>query len=324
MIVANILQPLIDAAEWVILLFHDDVGLGWGWSIVALTFTTRLAILPLSVTQIRSMRALQALAPQIKELQERYKDDKQRQQREMIAFYQENKINPLASCFPLLLQLPVFLALYQLLQRRRFQRTYDERPAGQLLLHQRPDREARPAAALVALIILFIVTQLGAGPVDGRASAEGTQRIIMFVLPFVFAPFVITFPAGLAVYWISTNVWTLGQQRRASSVLPAAAGPRPVEEIEATPSRRRRRRARRRSGAERSTPCFHRSPAVQVLPAGSVESRRGGEAIPAEPAERVRAILERVVDALELDATVEVTEDERQITGRSTARTSAA
>ena len=115
MIVANILQPLIDVADTVITFFHDDVGFSWGWSIVALTFATRLVILPLSVSQIRSMRALQAYSPQIKAIQERYKDDKQRQQREMIAFYQENKINPFASCIPLLLQLPVFLALYQLL-----------------------------------------------------------------------------------------------------------------------------------------------------------------------------------------------------------------
>ena len=120
MIVANILQPLIDAADWVITFFHDDVGLSWGFSIVALTFATRLVILPLSVSQIRSMRALQAYAPQIKQLQERYKDDKQRQQRELIAFYQENKINPLASCIPLMLQLPVFLALYQLLNGQTF------------------------------------------------------------------------------------------------------------------------------------------------------------------------------------------------------------
>ena len=120
MIVANILQPLIDAADWVITFFHDDVGLSWGFSIVALTFATRLVILPLSVSQIRSMRALQAYAPQIKQLQERYKDDKQRQQRELISFYQENKINPFASCIPLILQLPVFLALYQLLNSDAF------------------------------------------------------------------------------------------------------------------------------------------------------------------------------------------------------------
>ncbi len=210
MIVANILQPLIDLADTVITFFHDDVGLSWGWSIVALTFTTRLLILPLSVSQIRSMRALQAYSPQIKAIQERYKDDKQRQQREMIAFYQENKINPFASCIPLILQLPVFLSLYQLLNSDTFKAEMLAQPPVDFFFI--PDlTEKATGGALVALIILFIVTQMGASAVMA-SRADRNQRIIMFVLPFVFAPFVITFPAGLAVYWISTNIWTLGQQ----------------------------------------------------------------------------------------------------------------
>ena len=210
MIVANILQPLIDLADTVITFFHDDVGFSWGWSIVALTFATRLVILPLSVSQIRSMRALQAYSPQIKALQERYKDDKQRQQREMIAFYQENKINPFASCIPLLLQLPVFLALYQLLNGDEFQAEMLAQPPVDFFFINDLTEKAT-GGPLVALIILFIVTQMGASAVMA-SRADKNQRIIMFVLPFVFAPFVVTFPAGLAVYWISTNIWTLGQQ----------------------------------------------------------------------------------------------------------------
>src|SRR5207237_4165650 len=97
---ANILQPLIDVANAILKFFHSDVGLTWGLAIVGLTVVTRLAILPLSLKQIRSMRALQALQPQLKAIQQRYKDDKQRQQREMMEFYKKNEINPLASCFP--------------------------------------------------------------------------------------------------------------------------------------------------------------------------------------------------------------------------------
>ncbi len=208
MIVANILQPLIDAADCGDHVLPRRRRAQLGLSIVALTFATRLLILPLSVSQIRSMRALQALAPQIKAIQERYKDDKQRQQREMIAFYQENKINPFASCIPLLLQLPVFLALYQLLNGQ-LQGRDDRRAAGRLLLHQRPDEKAT-GGALVALIILFIVTQLGASAVMA-ARAEGTSAY--HVRPAVrLRPVRDHFPAGLAVYWISTNIWTLGQQ----------------------------------------------------------------------------------------------------------------
>ena len=230
MIVANILQPLIDLAETVIVFFHDEVGFGWGAAIVALTFATRLVILPLSVSQIRSMRALQAYSPQIKAIQERYKDDKQRQQREMIAFYQENKINPFASCLPLLLQLPVFLALYQLLNGDAFQADLRaDPPTSFLFIGDLTEKET--GGALIALIVLFIITQLGASLVMA-SRADKNQRIIMFVLPFVFAPFVIGFPAGLAVYWISTNIWTLGQQTVVRFFFPPPDIPT-VEEVQA-------------------------------------------------------------------------------------------
>ena len=176
------------------------------------------------------MRALQAYSPQIKAIQERYKDDKQRQQREMIAFYQENKINPFASCIPLILQLPVFLALYQLLNGDAFKADMlADPPVSFFFITDLTEKET--GAALVALIILFIATQLGASAVMA-SRADKNQRIIMFVLPFVFAPFVITFPAGLAVYWISTNIWTLGQQSVVQVLLPAARDPT-VEEIKA-------------------------------------------------------------------------------------------
>jgi len=230
MIVANILQPLIDLAETGILFFHDNVGFGWGASIVLLTFATRLVILPLSVSQIRSMRALQAYSPQIKAIQERYKDDKQRQQREMIAFYQENKINPFASCIPLLLQLPVFLALYQLLNGKGFQEDIRSDPPIDFLFISDLTVEAT-GAALVALLALFIATQMGASAVMA-SRADKNQRIIMFALPIVFAPFVAFFPAGLAVYWVSTNVWTLGQQTVVRFFFPPPEIPT-VEEVQA-------------------------------------------------------------------------------------------
>jgi YidC/Oxa1 family membrane protein insertase len=208
---ANILQPLIDVADAVITFLHDDVGLIWGLSIVGLTFITRLVILPLSLKQIRSMRHLQQHAPELKALQERYKGDKERLQREMMAFYKENQINPLASCWPLLLQLPVFLALYQLLNSDTFkQQVLDNPPEGFLFIPNLTEKAT--GVELVILIVLFIGTQMGAGLVMSSRVQDRNQKLIMFGLPFIFAPFVATFPAGLAVYWISTNIWTLGQQ----------------------------------------------------------------------------------------------------------------
>lgn len=243
---ANILQPLIDAAEAVVQFLHNDVGLGWGLAIVGLTFITRLVILPLSLKQIRSMRHLQQHAPELKALQDKYKDDKERLQREMLAFYRENKINPLASCWPLLLQLPIFLALYQMLNGGEFETYVEERPPIDFLFI--PDlTEKATGIELALLIALFIGTQLGAGLVMSSRIQDRNQKIIMYALPVVFAPFVATFPAGLAVYWISTNVWTLGQQWVVHTFWPPPTPPT-QEEIAARrppppPPRKKKRRA---------------------------------------------------------------------------------
>ena len=225
---ANILQPLIDAADAVITFLHDDVGLTWGLAIVGLTFITRLVILPLSLKQIRSMRSLQQHAPELKALQQKYKGDKERLQREMMAFYKENQINPLASCWPLLLQLPVFLALYQLLNSQTFKdQILNNPPEGFLFIPNLTENAT--GVELAILIILFIGTQMGAGLVMSSRVQDRNQRLIMFGLPFLFAPFVATFPAGLAVYWISTNIWTLGQQWVVMNFWPPPKLPTPDE-----------------------------------------------------------------------------------------------
>jgi YidC/Oxa1 family membrane protein insertase len=224
---ANVLQPIEDAADAVLTFFAEDVGWGYGVAIILLTFVTRIVILPLSIRQIKSMRALQAYAPQIKELNERYKDDPQRKQRELMRFYQENNINPLASCFPLLLQLPVFFALFQLLRSETFSdqvNAYGD--PGFLFI---PDlTEQATGGVLVALIIIYFVTMVASMAVSA-AQAEGAQRVLLFALPVIFTPFIISFPAGLILYWITTNVWTIGQQYVVKTFWPAP----PVPTVEA-------------------------------------------------------------------------------------------
>jgi YidC/Oxa1 family membrane protein insertase len=245
MVIANILQPLIDALDSVITFLHDDVGLGWGLAIVALTFIVRTLILPLSIKQIRSMRHLQQHAPELKALQEKYKGDKERLQREMMAFYKENQINPLASCLPLLPQLPIFFALYQLLRSASFQsQVTDNPPEGFLFIPNLTEKAT--GAELVILMVLFISTQLGASLVMSSRVQDRNQRLLMFGLPFLFAPFIITQPAGLALYWISTNLWTLGQQSVVMSFWPPPK-PKKPEEIRAErppppPPRKKKRR----------------------------------------------------------------------------------
>src|SRR5689334_17938219 len=116
MISANVLQPLIDFFESIMKFFHDSVGFSWGFSIIALTVVVRAALVPLTVKQFKSMQALATLQPEIKKLQEKYKDDKQRLNQEMMRFYQENKVNPFSSCLPLVAQLPVFISLFYMLR----------------------------------------------------------------------------------------------------------------------------------------------------------------------------------------------------------------
>jgi YidC/Oxa1 family membrane protein insertase len=225
LIAANPLQPLIDVANTVLTFFHDDVGVSWGVAIILLTIVTRIAILPLSLKQIRSMRSLQAHQPELKKIQQKYKDDRQRMQREMMAFYQENKINPFASCVPLLLQLPVFLALFYLLRSDEFE---DEITA----VGSNPDffgiplHEAATGAALIILVALYFVTMVGSTSIMA-ASAEGNQRLLMYALPVFFTPFIIGFPAGLVIYWITTNIWTMGQQWVVKKLIPP-----PPKEVE--------------------------------------------------------------------------------------------
>src|ERR687893_2570690 len=98
MLIANIFQPLIDVAEAILRFFHDSLGFSWGWSIVGLTVVVRLAILPLTFKQVRSMQAMQKLQPEMTKLQQRYKDDRQRMNQELMKLYQEHQVNPLGSC----------------------------------------------------------------------------------------------------------------------------------------------------------------------------------------------------------------------------------
>jgi len=266
---ANIFQPLIDALESVMLFFHDNIGFGWGFSIIFLTLVVRAALIPLTWKQIKSMQAMQRVAPQIKELQAKYKDDKQRLQQETMKFYQENKINPLASCLPLALQMPVFISLFYMLRKDLRHDICPDinpptvpnpKPCGSSDASQFffiPDiTDKATGAVLVVLVVMYIGSQL-LSSVFMSTSADRNQRLIMMGLPFFFVPFVIGFPAGLLVYWITTNMWTVGQgivvRRLAPHPNLATAGgggtALPTGARAAAPERRRRSRDQAEDGA---------------------------------------------------------------------------
>jgi YidC/Oxa1 family membrane protein insertase len=242
---ANIFQPLIDIFEAVLKFFHDNMGISWGFSIVLLTICMRAILLPLTVKQFHSMQKLQHLQPQLKQIQAKYKDDKQRQQQEMMKFYKENQINPLGSCLPLAAQLPVFISLFYMLRNNlrgdicpevqaafkahyaslhgaaaaAGHTTYCTDPhyahyyhggAGFLFI---PDLTNNATGwVLIVLLVLYVGSQLLSSLMMSSPMMDKTQRQLMLVLPLFFVIIVINFPAGLLVYWITTNFWTMGQQ----------------------------------------------------------------------------------------------------------------
>ena len=221
MFIANVLQPLIDACEAVLRFWHDVLGDfegSWGWSIILLTFTVRIAILPLTFRGVKSMNELQRLQPELKKIQERYKDDRQRMNQEIMRFYQEHKVNPLGSCLPLLLQVPFFISLFYLLRSDSFQADIEGNESF-FFIDDLASTVTDQPAVLVTLILLYIGTQLAATLVTA-ISADPTQRRIMLALPFVFTIFIVNFEAGLIVYWITTNVWTIGQQLLVRKLYP--------------------------------------------------------------------------------------------------------
>jgi YidC/Oxa1 family membrane protein insertase len=229
-VLAGPLQPLEDIADWILLWLHDDIGLSWGLSIIGLTVIVRLAMVPLTIKQIKSMNTLRALQPQMKEIQEKYKGDRQAMNQAMMRFYQENKVNPFASCLPLLLQLPVFLALFYLLNGDEFKQRVVESGEQSFLFIDNLAAKAT-GTDLVILMILFIGSQV-ASTLVMSISVDKTQQRIMLLLPLIFAALIPNFPAGLIVYWITTNFWTLGQQLVVRRLSPppalAVAGGKPL------------------------------------------------------------------------------------------------
>jgi len=254
---ANVIQdafsPLITLFEHVMVFIHNNVvGGSWGLAIVGLTVLIRAILVPLTFRQLKSMQEMQRLAPQINALKEKYKEDKQRQQQELMKFYQEKKINPLASCLPLLLQLPVFISLFYMLRTdlkkhicgNQLVQYFNSHPAegvkykvaghisqvahlpskfiestscNTVAAHSAkflflPDITSKATGVdLVVLIVLYVGSQL-ASTLIATATADPNQRRLMLLLPVVFVVILYRYPAGLLVYWITTNIWTIAQQ----------------------------------------------------------------------------------------------------------------
>jgi YidC/Oxa1 family membrane protein insertase len=200
--------PLTSLLEWL----HNTGGLSWAWSIVALTILVRIVLLPLTVRQIHSMQSMQVHMPEMKALQQRYKDDKQKRNEELMKFYKENKINPAASCLPILFQIPVFISLFFVLKgfEKEVLPQYPESDLHWLNLVPDITAPANSHWSGYMLLALYAISQTLSTLLMSQ-TMDKTQRTLLLILPIAFLFVVLNFPSGLVLYWVTTNLWTVGQ-----------------------------------------------------------------------------------------------------------------
>jgi YidC/Oxa1 family membrane protein insertase len=240
-IVAGILTPLEDLLRAILDALHS-LGLPWAWAIVGLTLIVRILLVPLTVKQIHSMQNLQAHAPQMKEIQRKYKNDRQRLNEELMKFYKENNINPASSCLPLLAQIPIFIGLFFALQNFAKEADKPGNDLGDLSwLHFLPSvaHDASSHWSGWVLLVVYVVSQL-ASTYFMSGTMQKAQRVLMMALPIVFIPFIITFPSGLVLYWMTTNLWTVGQGLITRRLIPKVAPPMPPKRSSRTPPKEAR------------------------------------------------------------------------------------
>ena len=242
-----VLHPLYYAVTWVIVLFHGFLGyivgkhshesLKWTLSIVLLVIVIRVILIPLFVKQIKSQRAMTALQPHMKEIQKRYKDDRQKQSEEMMKLYKEHKTNPLASCLPLFAQSPIFFALFRVLSGIAHDKSYVPNVLTPQLLATAHDAKflgAPISDSLISshitttkIVTVFLILFMSATTfitqrqlmVKGMPKVDPSnnmmlqqQKIMLYLFPIIFAVTGVNFPIGVLIYWSTNNLWTFGQQ----------------------------------------------------------------------------------------------------------------
>jgi YidC/Oxa1 family membrane protein insertase len=241
----GILGPIENVLTEVLIWFHETVGFSWAWSIVALTVAVRMLLVPLAVRQIHSMQSLQIHAPEMKAIQQRYKNDRQKQSEELMKFYKENKINPYASCLPIVFQIPIFIALFFVL--RDFEEEVfcspelggDEKcETVDGSLHVLPEYESElewlnlvniTADTIEGwgplLLVIYVISQLTSTWLMSTSMQSAAQRWLIMLLPIVFIPFILEFPSGLMIYWLTTNLWSTGQGLVTRRQMPRPVAP---------------------------------------------------------------------------------------------------
>jgi YidC/Oxa1 family membrane protein insertase len=218
-------------------IFGEASGVSWSIAIIGLVVIIRIILIPLFVKQIKSQRALTALQPHLKEIQKKYKDDRQKQSEEMMKLYKEHKTNPLASCFPILAQAPIFFALFTVLnaigknppEGKGVLTSSDAASAAQAKFFGAPISETFLGSSsgtvklvtvlLIAFMSLTTFTTQRQLMVKGMPKMDSSnnmmlqqQKIMLYLFPVIFAVSGVNFPIGVLIYWSTTNLWTWGQQ----------------------------------------------------------------------------------------------------------------
>ena len=239
----SIMNALYTAVSWVIMLIHGALtpifgagsGVTWTLSIIGLVLLIRIILIPLFVKQIKSQRAMTALAPKMKEIQTKFKDDRQKQSEEMMKLYKEHKTNPLASCFPILAQAPIMFALFTVLngigqnKPRGVLTEADVESAANAKFLGAPISEtflgSSNTTVKLVTVLLIILMSASTFTTQRQLMVKGMpknddpnnmmlqqQKIMLYLFPIIFAISGVNFPIGVLIYWSTTNFWTWGQQ----------------------------------------------------------------------------------------------------------------
>ncbi len=211
---ANLFSPIVSVLGVVLLYFHQTLGAPWWLAIVLLTVIVRSLLFPLTVKQVRSMRAMQDLKPHMDRVRAQFKDNPQRQREEMAKVYQDQGVNPLGGCLPILVQMPIFIGIFYVIRQfggyslgdRTVPPQYPSFHEGGILWFQNLSN----ADPTYLLPIISAVTMLAATEITAK-NIDPQQRWLMRLLPIGFTIFLLNFPAGLFMYWITSNLVTLVQ-----------------------------------------------------------------------------------------------------------------
>ena len=210
----SIFSPVVTVLGQVLLYFHEGLGAPWWLSIAMLTIVVRTLLFPLTVKQVRSMRAMQDLRPEMERIRAQYRDNRQRQQEEMMKLYQERNVNPLGGCLPILVQMPIFIGIFYLIREFGGYRLGDKvvppkyesfHEGGILWFQNLSDPDPLYLLPIISALTMLAATEITAKNIDPQ------QRWLMRLLPIGITIFLFNFPAGLFVYWITSNLVTLVQ-----------------------------------------------------------------------------------------------------------------